>query len=276
MFVYIYPEPKVNASGDGNVIDLMSGIVIAFSAFAMEVVDATLGMGYGTVLTPVLLIVGFDPVHVVPAVIVSQLAGDFAAAAFHHRFKNVKFTRSGESQDLKVALSLGVLSAVGAVIAVFTAIRISKFHLSLYIGLLVTAIGLVVLALAIRKKSFGFSWPRLLVLGLLASFNKGISGGGYGPIIASGQIVTGIGVKSAIGITSLAEGIVCITAFLCYLLTTGIPNWSLAAWLSVGVFFSAPIAAFLVRKIEAEHLKLIIGIVTTLLGVGTTLRLVSP
>jgi hypothetical protein len=257
-------------------IDLTNGIIIAVSAFLMEVVDASIGMGYGTILTPVLLMVGFDPTHVVPAVIISQLAGDFAAAGFHHSFKNVKFTFNGKSEDLRIALTLGILGAVGAVIAVFTAMRISKLYLSLYIGLLVTAIGVVVLTLAIRKKSFGFSWPKLLTLGLFASFNKGISGGGYGPIIASGQIISGVGVKSAIGITSLAEGIVCITAFITYLLTTGISNWPLALYLSIGVFFSAPVAAYIVRKIEAEQLKLIIGVVTLTLGVGTLFRTISP
>nr|MDO8134978.1 sulfite exporter TauE/SafE family protein [Candidatus Njordarchaeum guaymaensis] len=257
-------------------IDLTNGVIIAVSAFLMEVVDASIGMGYGTVLTPVLLMVGFDPTHVVPAVIISQLAGDFAAAGFHHSFENVTFTVSGKSEDLRIALTLGVLSAVGAVIAVFASMRMSKLYLSLYIGFLVAAIGVVVLTLAIRKKSFGFSWPRLFGLGLFASFNKGISGGGYGPIIASGQIISGVGVKSAIGITSLAEGIVCITAFMAYLLTTGIPNWPLALYLTVGVFFSAPVAAYIVRKVEAEKLKLIMGVVTTVLGVGTIFRLISP
>ena len=38
-------------------------------------------MGYETILTPVLLMIGFGPHQVVPAVLVSQLAGDFLARA---------------------------------------------------------------------------------------------------------------------------------------------------------------------------------------------------
>lgn len=257
-------------------LDLTTGAVIAFSAFLMEVVDASLGMGYGTVLTPILLMAGFDVTHVVPAVIISQLGGDFAAAGFHHMLKNVRFTHDGSSEDLRIALTLGVMSAAGAIMAVLTAVRISKFYLNLYIGLLITAIGFIVLALTVRKKPFSFSWLRLLGLGLFASFNKGLSGGGYGPIVVSGQIVTGVDVKNAVGITSLAEGIVCLTAFLTYLMTTGVPDWPLAIYLSIGVLFSAPVAALIVRKVEAEHLRLVIGVVTIILGVGTTMRLISP
>lgn len=38
-----------------------SAIIVAILAFLLEIVDASLGMGYGTILTPVLLMLGFDP-----------------------------------------------------------------------------------------------------------------------------------------------------------------------------------------------------------------------
>ena len=50
------------------------------------------------------------------------------------------------------------------------------------------------------------------------AFDKGIGGGGYGPIVTSGQIVTGIDAKSAIGIMSLTEGIVSIISVIMYIL----------------------------------------------------------
>jgi len=31
-----------------------------------------------------------------------------------------------------------------------------------------------------------FSWKRLIAIGLISSFNKGISGGGYGPLVTGG------------------------------------------------------------------------------------------
>ena len=64
-------------------------LLMAALAFVLEVVDASFGMGYGTILTPALLMLGFDALMVVPAVIASQLVGDFLAVFFHHQFKNV-------------------------------------------------------------------------------------------------------------------------------------------------------------------------------------------
>ena len=38
-------------------------------AFVCEFIDSTLGMGYGTSLTPILLLMGLEPLQVVPAVL---------------------------------------------------------------------------------------------------------------------------------------------------------------------------------------------------------------
>jgi hypothetical protein len=43
----------------------------------------------------------------------------------------------------------------------------------------------------------------LLGLGLLGSFNKGLSGGGYGPLLTIGQILSGVNAKSAVVVGDL-------------------------------------------------------------------------
>ena len=48
-------------------------ILVFLLAFVCEYVASTLGMGYGTTLTPVLLVMGFAPLSVVPAVLLSEL-----------------------------------------------------------------------------------------------------------------------------------------------------------------------------------------------------------
>ena len=135
-------------------------VIVTVSGFMMEVVDAAIGMGYGTILTPVLLMAGFDPLQVVPAVLISQLIGGLLVSFFHHKFKNVNFAIGGE--HLRAAVVLGVLSAAGAVASVLVALSLSKFYLSLYIGLLATILGLVVLAT--RNRKYDFSWPKMIVI----------------------------------------------------------------------------------------------------------------
>jgi uncharacterized membrane protein YfcA len=243
-------------------------VIVIVLGFIMEVVDAAIGMGYGTILTPVLFVIGFDFFQIVPAVLISQLIGGLLASLFHHRFKNVNFTIRGE--HLRTATILGVLSAAGAVAAVLVATSLSKFYLSLYIGLMATILGVVVFVT--RNKKYVFSWPKIIGIGLLAAFNKGLSGGGYGPVVTAGQIMSGISEKSAVSITSLSETFVSLTAVFMYILTRGSVDWVLTVCLVISVSFSAPVAAFIVKKTESRKLKVMISIATFLLGVATILK----
>jgi uncharacterized membrane protein YfcA len=245
------------------------GLTIAL-AFGLETIDAAFGMGYGTILTPALLLLGWDARNVVPAVILSQLVGDFLALFFHHRFKNVNMKWG--TQDFKIGAALSGFSLVGSVVAVLFALKISKFALNLYIGVLVFIIGVVVLWA--REKIRDFSWLRLLFLGSIASFNKGLSGGGYGPVVAAGQILTGVNARAAIGITAMAEGFTCIAAIITYWIAGTVFEWQMALALSIGVAISTPLAAFIVKKMEYKLLKVIIGVLTIVMGVITILQTV--
>ena len=58
---------------------------VALIALAFQYMSVSMGLGYGTVLTPVLLIIGFAPLQVVPAVLLSQFAGGVIGGVTHHR-----------------------------------------------------------------------------------------------------------------------------------------------------------------------------------------------
>ncbi len=246
-------------------------VLLVFFAFSLGTVDASFGMGYGTLLAPLLLIAGFDPLQVVPAVLISQLAGDFLAAFFHHRAENVNFSIRGK--HLKIAIALAFLGLTSSVAAVLVAMNLPSHYLSLYIGLSTAVLGLFIIAA--RSKSFGFSWIRILLLGGLASFNKGLSGGGYGPIITSGQILSGVDAKAAVGITALAEGITCSLAALSYFLFRQSTDWMLPISLLVGVAVSSPIAASVVRRVESKTMKWTIGVLTFVVGLMTLVKVLQ-
>lgn len=240
--------------------------LIIILAFLCEYVDSSLGMGYGTTLTPLLLIMGYKPLQVVPAILLSELFSGFSAAFFHHKFKNTNFKIGGT--DFKIAIVMAGCSILGVIAAVFIALKLSMFFIKLYIGLLVLSMGVLILATLNRK--FKFSWRKITSLGLLAAFNKGISGGGYGPIVTSGQILSGVKSKNAIGITSLAEGVTCFAGVGTYLIYTNHTiEWSLAPSLVLGAFLSVPVAAYTVKRFKAERLRVVVGVATLILGLVT-------
>jgi len=241
-------------------------LVIILLAFVCEFVDSSLGMGYGTTLTPLLLIMGYQPLEIVPAILLSELISGLSAAFFHHRFKNSNFKLGG--RDLRIALVMAACSIVGTLAAVILALHLSAFHVKLYIGLVVLGMGIIILSTL--NRAYRFSWKKISSLGLLAAFNKGISGGGYGPVVTSGQILSGVKSKAAIGITSLAEGLTCLVGVLAYVLVSGRQvQWRLAPSLVLGAIMSVPLAAYTVKRFSSSRLKLIVGIATLLLGFVT-------
>jgi uncharacterized membrane protein YfcA len=241
-------------------------VLIIIMAFLCEYIDSSLGMGYGTTLTPLLLLMGYNPLQIVPAILLSELITGLSAAFFHHRMKNTNFKIG--AIDLKIALVMAGCSVFGAVAAVFVALNLSKFYIKLYIGVLVFAMG--VLILATLKRKFKFSWKKISSIGLLAAFNKGISGGGYGPLVTSGQILSGVESKNAIGITSLAEGLTCLVGVITYIsFTNHTVDWSLSPSLILGAILSVPLATYTVKKFKGGPLRLIVGIATLLLGMFT-------
>jgi len=266
---------------------------IVVMTFLCEYIDSTLGMGYGTTFTPLLLLFGFTPMQIVPAVLLSQLICGILGGIFHHYEGNVNLSprtlnkavilrklksigyiesfKRGAPLHLKIALLLAACSIIGTVAAVIVAVNIPKFYLQLYIGCLVLAMGLTILICL--NKEFQFNWKKITILGVVASFNKGMSGGGYGPIVTSGQILSGVEGKSAVGVTSLAEGLTCLVGVITYWLLSGhCIDWTLAPWIIAGAVFSVPLSAKSVHIISARKLKFAIAALTIILGTATLLK----
>lgn len=265
-----------------DILLILFGIFLL--AFICEYIDSTLGMGYGTTLTPLLLITGFAPLAVVPAILLSELITGTFAAYMHHRAGNVSFDFSNDaehhivqrlgklgyipkSDDSKIAMVLAICSLLGAVVAVFVAINLPKFYLKLFIGILVLVMGIIILAR--YKASPRFSWKKIVGLGVVAAFNKGLSGGGYGPLVTSGQILSGVRSKNSVAITSLAESFTCLVGVLTYIALGTEVDWSIAPFLIAGAVLSVPLAAYSVKRLPLEKFTLVVGIATTVLGLYT-------
>lgn len=259
-------------------------------AFFCEFIDSSLGMGYGTILSPVLIILGFDPLVAVPAVLLSQAFGGFIASIFHHQFENVSFHRS--SKDLKIVFVITSFGILATVFAAMISINLPKIVLKAYIGVLVLAMGLIILS----NRRFSFSWKKMVGVGILSAFNKGMSGGGFGPVVTAGQIMAGQNHKGAIGITTLAEAPICIASFLTYLIGRTIKEvelpvlqisvksffakmfspqmfqWELILALLIGSVLVAPFGAFTTMKLNEKYMHLILGVLITALGAWTLIK----
>lgn len=244
-------------------------VIIGILSFITEYIDATLGMGYGTSLAAILILMGYNPIDFVAPLLISQFVAGVFAGLSHHFIRNVDFSLG--SPDLKVASLLGGFSIIGVVIAAFVAKAIPSDILKLYIGTLVFILGIVILVTIGR--TFVFTWGRIMALGFVSAFNKGISGGGFGPIATGGQILSGVETKSAVGITSLAEGVASMV---------GVAAWFVVGWgeygftipLTLGAILSVPISALTVKRLHARNLRVIVGFAILILGLIIVLQAV--
>jgi uncharacterized membrane protein YfcA len=256
-------------------LSLTTLILIALAALICEWIDSALGMGYGTILTPLLIIVGFPTSVVVPAILITQALGGISASIFHHKHGNADFNitpktllKKGLSEDIKVVLAIASFGVIATIIATFVGINISKIVLNTYIGFLVLIMGLFIL-LGFR---FRYSTGKMVLVGIVSAFNKGLSGGGFGPIVTGGQIVLGQDHKKSIACTTAAEPLICITGFLSYLLLKGITGWNIILALGIGAVIAGTIGPLTTKKINKENLKRIVGILMLVLGIISLLK----
>ena len=251
-----------------RLVPAAQSVVLVLLSFACGYIDSSLGMGYGSTLTPLLLLLGYRPLQVVPAIIASQFAAGGIGAWAHHLIGNVDL--HPRNRAFRVACLLASTSVLGTSVGALVAVYLPALYLQAWVGLLVCAIGIVTIALGSR--SFPFSWKRIISLGVFAAFNKGSTGGGYGPIVMGGQLLAGVSGKNAVGITTLAESLSCIVGVVTYLVAPGEISWHLTPFLVVGAVAAVPFSTITVAALRPQHLKTAIGLLTFTLGLLILLK----
>lgn len=233
--------------------------------------DNSFGMGYG-LLSPIFVFMGFDILVVVPTLLLSQAITGFSGTVFHQLNNNVNFG-SGHSRELKIYLLFTITGIIGTILAVIFAFNFSDFAIMLYIGLMMLTVGLIVLF----KVNFGKSWLKLYAISIIAGFNKSISGGGYGPIATSGQLMSGGQVRNSVGVTQFSESTISIIGFMLYFILNDFVQIYLTIQLAIIMvlsgMFSAPIGAMIARKLDEEIARKTVAFLSMTLGIIMLLRI---
>lgn len=247
-------------------------LILIIICFVCELMDSSLGMGYGTTLTPILLAIGYEPLQIVPTILLSEFLSGLSASVFHSRAGNVDFT-SKTSRHSKIAIVLALGSVFGVIVGVNLAVEIPVYILKLTIGIIITTAGIIIWFFL--NHSFTFKKWKMIVIASIASFNKAMSGGGYGPLLTSGQILSGVNGKAAVAITSFAESFTCLVAVILFMIRGHYINIELLIPVCTGALLSVPISANIVSKLNETYLKRIIAILTIGLGLFTIIKTIA-
>lgn len=262
-------------------IDIGTAAIIFICAFVFELIDSSLGQGYGTLGSPTYILLGYDPKLVVPAILLSQTVGGLVSSYMQNYWGNVAFWGKNKpkeqlvSPDLKQTLIIvGAGVGAAAIAAWFGVQKLSGDQIRIYLGLIVLAIGIIILSGRVLK----FSWKKMIGVGIYSAINKALTGGGYGPITCGGQVVCGTEGKRAVGITNLAEPPICITAFVIWMIFSYNPEFiPMVAPMAVGAGAAAMIGPWFTHKTPPAWFKYVLGVVFVLLGIAVLmLKVIKP
>jgi len=240
------------------------GIVwsVVFLAAFFEFMDASAGMGFGTALTPILLVIGFDPKQIVPVVMIQQGVAGIVGAFLHSEFENVEWKFSPMSETVKLWIIIGVTGCLAVAISicgVYKYLHVEKVWIKLYVAVLLLMMGIISVYSA--KKDKPYRPNKMIGFAALAGFNKGVGGGGYGPVVTIGGLLSGVPVKSMLAVTAICEGTVSSFAIIVWLalLSSGVQiDYLLLPSMMLATMFSAVAAPYMTRVFPEKAWKIIV------------------
>lgn len=254
-------------------------IVIVAVGFVAQLIDGSLGMGYGVLSMSLLLATGLVPAVASATVHVAKIGTALASGAAHWRFGNV---------DGRIALWLGIPGAIGAYAG---AVVLSNLTLSTarpYVSVVLLVLGAVIIARFIhgrRNRTTATATERptrprwwLAPLGLVGGFVDASGGGGWGPVTTSTLVASGqLPARTTIGTVNAAELAVALAASAGFLQSLGSAGlrWDVTAAMLLGGVAAAVPAAWLVRHVNERTLGLAVGALILLLSADSVLSLLQ-
>ncbi|MDQ6522352.1 sulfite exporter TauE/SafE family protein [Nocardioides sp. LHD-245] len=250
------------------------------AAFALagglaQLVDGTLGMGFGVTSATVLLALGVAPATASAATHAAKLPTTFVSGISHWRAGNV------DPQVLvRVALPGAVGGFLGAVILTSISLEAAKSSMA---GLLIF-FGLVILVrfgfglriIPVPKSGHTARW--LSPIGLLGGFVDATGGGGWGPVVTpSLMTVTSHEPRRVVGTTNAAEFVVALSVssgFVTGAAHQDIP-WLPVLGLVLGGVLVAPIAARLAGRLPHAPMGAMVGGLVILVNAVTVVGAVA-
>jgi hypothetical protein len=232
-------------------------IVLALVGLVAQLVDGSLGMGYGVTSSTLLVLAGLTPAAASASVHFSEIGTNLASGVSHWKLRNV---------DWRVVGRIAGPGAVGAFLGATVLSNLSTEAAAPVMAGILALLGVYLIVrfvLGIRprlKSQLGMKF--LAPLGLFAGFIDATGGGGWGPVATPALLVDGRLVpRKVIGSVDTSEFAVSMAASLGFLIGLGAAgiNWAFALALLVGGLIAAPLAAYLVRIAPAHLLGVAVG-----------------
>src|SRR5918992_4840660 len=255
-------------------------ILLALAGAGAQLVDGALGMAYGVSSTTLLLLVGVAPALASAAVHIAEVGTTAVSGISHASFGNVDW-----SKIVWLAIPGGIGGFLGATALVYAStLEATAGLVEPIVAIFLFCLGVYILSrFAFRRQErpvevrpIGRKF--LTPLGFVAGFLDAMGGGGWGPISTPTLLSSGrMEPRKIIGTVDTSEFVVALSASLGFLISLSFAQvpWGVVGALLAGGLVAAPIAAWVVRHLNARVLGTAVGGFILLVNAKTFLEAVG-
>lgn len=225
--------------------------VFILVGFGAQLIDGTLGMAYGVSCNSFLLTFGISPAIASASVHLAEVFTTLVSGVSHWRLKNV---------DKKMFFRLMIPGVIGGAIGAYILSNFDGNIIKPYIYVYLIAMGVVIIVKIFKQPKPKDIGKAIYPLGLVGGISDAVGGGGWGPVVTSTLIATGVEPRYTIGTVNASEFFVTVAESIMFITFLGLgENFYYIAGLILGGIIAAPFGAVLCRKIPIKPLMAIVG-----------------
>lgn len=234
-------------------------VVLGLVGLLAQLVDGSLGMGFGVTSSTMLIAAGIAPATASASIHLAEVGTTLISGFAHHKLGNV---------DWRTVGILAVPGCAGAFLGAHVLVSLPAEVAKPWVGGILFCLGLYViwrfLALGGRRPQFRgrLSAGFLVPVGLVGGTLDAIGGGGWGPVGTTSLLSSGrLAPRMVVGSVSASEFVVAAGASLGFLTALGSAGVNIGFVLALlaGGIVAAPIAAWLVKHLPARVLGVAAG-----------------
>jgi hypothetical protein len=245
-------------------------LLMVLTGFLAQMVDGSLGLGYGTISTTFLLATatGLSPAIVSSRVHSARVFSSGVSGYSHHRFGNI---------NRKLFRALVIPGCIGAIIGASLAYFGQKYavYVRIPLSLYTVYLGYYILRKAFARKNLKNKVKKAGWLASAGGFMDAFAGGGWGTLVTSTLISKRRDPRYVIGSVCLAEFFVVLASSITFFIFLKSIPLADVAGLILGGLIAAPIAARLVGKLPIKTMYIAVGLLVVLTSFTTLWKAVS-
>jgi hypothetical protein len=237
-------------------------LIFAAVGFFAQLIDGSLGMGYGVISATVLLATGVPPAHTSASVHAAKLFTTAASGTSHILHGNV---------DRRILIILCIAGSIGGIAGAMVLVNVSGNAVRPFVFGYLAVMGLVIIWRGLMFPANKTVPGKFIApLGTAGGFLDAMGGGGWGPVVTSSLIGAGAAPRYVVGTVNAAEFVVTCAVVSAFAATIFFGVWAESkgiaehltaiAGLVIGGLPAAFMAGWLLKAAPRKPLMIAVGL----------------